>query len=122
MMSINQFVNRERRYFLLVKDTNVGDQYFEDLETLLKNCKLNDFELDKAVGHFNMSSKFPLRVVSRNDKDLCYQVFRIYNHENDMMRQCTVYFDSDENISSKKFTITKLKDLVKSVREKYHVG
>lgn len=93
MMTIGEVLNRKRVFYLLIKDKNFGDREFDNLEDLVNTCNLTPYELKKATGHFNMPKHFPLRVKSRNDKELSYQVFRIYDlhsHIND----CTVYFDA----------------------------
>lgn len=95
MIDIIDILDRERDFYLLIKDQNVGDKVFENLDDLLSECNLTDFELKKAIGHFNMGKIFPLRVVSRvYDKELCYQVFRLYSRSQPM-RDCTVYFEGE---------------------------
>lgn len=95
MIGFAELLDRKRDFYLLIKDQTIGDKVFENLNDLLSECNLTDFELNKAIGHFNMGKVFPLRVVSRDyDKELCYQVFRLYNRLAPM-RDCTVYFEGD---------------------------
>lgn len=95
MIGFAELLDRKRDFYLLIKDQTVGDKVFKNLNDLLFECNLTDFELEKATGHFNMGKIFPLRVVSRvYDKELCYQVFRLYNRSQPM-RDCTVYFEGE---------------------------
>ena len=93
MITIGEALNRKHVFYLLIKDNTFVDKKFDNLEELLNTCNLTPYELEKATGHFNMSKHFPLRVKSRNDKELSYQVFRIYNLHNHI-NDCTVYFDA----------------------------